>query len=89
MSSIGACGERFRFTRPDDAIGGCVDSGRHLVERPAGVDHGESGRIGDGKRESDACWALAELTTADRYYVVRAIQLPNEPEIIRVRAESR
>ena len=32
---------------------------------------------------------LAELMTADQHYIVRAIQLPNEPEIIRVRAESR
>jgi hypothetical protein len=32
---------------------------------------------------------LAELLTADQHYIVRAIQLPHEPEIIRVRAESR
>ena len=59
----------------------------HAEADSAGLDVDELHPIGDGKRESDACWALAELMTADQHYVVRAIQLPNEPEIIRVRAE--
>jgi hypothetical protein len=61
----------------------------HAEADSAGLDVDELHPIGDGRRESDACWALAELLTADQQYIVRAIQLPNEPEIIRVRAESR
>ncbi|MEY2415293.1 MAG: hypothetical protein QOH53_627 [Ilumatobacteraceae bacterium] len=61
----------------------------HAEADSAGLDVDELHPIGDGKRESEVCWALAELMTADQHYIVRAIQLPNEPEIIRVRAESR
>ena len=60
----------------------------HAEADSAGLDVDGLHPIGDGRRESDCCWALAELTAADQRYVVRALQLPNEPEIIRVRAEA-
>jgi hypothetical protein len=43
--------------------------------------------IGEGRRDSSDSWALAELTAGGQHYVVRAVQLPNEPQVIRVRAD--
>jgi len=59
----------------------------HAEADSAGLDVDELHPIGDGHRESADCWALAELMTADQRFVVRAVQLPHEPEVIRVRAE--
>jgi hypothetical protein len=53
----------------------------------AGLDVGGLHSIGDGLRDSSDSWALAELTAGDEHYVVRAIRLPNEPDLIRVRAD--
>jgi hypothetical protein len=58
----------------------------HAEADSAGLDVDELHPIGEGTRESDACWALAELIAADQRYIVKAMQLPNEPELIRVRA---
>ena len=43
--------------------------------------------LGDGLRDSSDSWALAELTAGGEQYVVRAFKLPNEPDIVRVRAD--
>src|SRR3954466_11675204 len=70
----------------------------HAEADSAGLDVDELHPIGDGHREYDERWALAEVRTgadcprtapktADQRFVVRAVQLPHEPEVIRVRAE--
>lgn len=41
----------------------------------------------DGLRDSNQSWALAELMAGGEHYVVRAIQHPNEPDVVRVRAD--
>jgi hypothetical protein len=43
--------------------------------------------VGDGLRDSNDSWALAELVAGGERYVVRAFRLPNEPDIVRVRAD--
>jgi hypothetical protein len=58
----------------------------HAEADSAGLDVDKLCPLGDGERETDACWALAELVAADQRYIVKAMQLSNEPEMIRVRA---
>lgn len=53
----------------------------------AGLDVDSLHSLGDGLRDSSDSWALAELSAGGEHYVVRAFQLPNEPEIVRVRAD--
>ena len=53
----------------------------------AGLDVDGLHAIGDGLRDSNDSWALAELTAGEEHYVVRAIRLPNEPEVVCVRAD--
>jgi hypothetical protein len=48
---------------------------------PLGTPHG------DGLRDSSDSWALAELMAGGEQYVVRAFRLPNEPGMVRVRAD--
>jgi len=43
--------------------------------------------LGDGLRDSSESWALAELVAGGEQYVVRAVQLPNEPDLVRIRAD--
>jgi hypothetical protein len=43
--------------------------------------------LGDGLRDSSDSWVLAELTTGGEQFVVRAVQLPNEPDVVRIRAD--
>jgi hypothetical protein len=43
--------------------------------------------LGDGLRDSSDSWVLAELTTGGEQSVVRAVQLPNEPDVVRIRAD--
>jgi hypothetical protein len=42
---------------------------------------------GIGLRDSNDSWALAELVAGGEQYVVRAFHLPNEPDVVRVRAD--
>jgi hypothetical protein len=43
--------------------------------------------IGEGLRDSSDSWALAELTSGGEHYVVRAVRMPHEPEMVHVRAD--
>lgn len=45
--------------------------------------------IGDGLPDTKHSWALAEVRAGDDCYVVRAVQQPHEPGVVRVRAERR
>jgi hypothetical protein len=53
----------------------------------AGLEVGRLRPIGDGRRDSDDSWALAELTFGDQLYVVHAISQPADPNTICVRAD--
>lgn len=55
----------------------------------AGLDVDELHPLGDGLPEADDAWTLAELLAGGEQYVVRAFQLPHEPEVVRVRADRR
>jgi len=59
----------------------------HAEADSAGLDIDSLHAIGHGLRDSSDSWALAELMAGGEQYVVRAIQLPNEPEVVRVRAD--
>lgn len=59
----------------------------HAEADEAGLDVDALHPLGDGLRDSSDSWALAELVAGGEQYVVRAFQLPNEPEIVRVRAD--
>jgi len=59
----------------------------HAEADTAGLDVDALHPLGDGLRDSSDSWALAELVTGGEQYVVRAFQLPNEPGIVRVRAD--
>jgi hypothetical protein len=53
----------------------------------AGLDLDGVRPFGDGECDSPGCWCLAELDAGGDHYVLRAVQLPHEPEMVRVRAE--
>ena len=53
----------------------------------AGLDVDAVHPLGDGLRDSSDSWVLAELTTGGEQFVVRAVQLPNEPDVVRIRAD--
>lgn len=59
----------------------------HAEADAAGLDVDSLHPLGDGLRDSSDSWALAELSAGGEHYVVRAFQLPHEPEIVRVRAD--
>lgn len=63
----------------------------HAEADSAGLDvdalHPLGGPDGDGLRDSSESWALAELMAGGEQYVVRAFQLPNEPDLVRIRAD--
>lgn len=59
----------------------------HAEADTAGLDVDALHPLGDGLRDSSDSWALAELVAGGEQYVVRAFQLPNEPDIVRVRAD--
>ena len=42
---------------------------------------------GDGECNPPGCWCLADVHAGDDRYVLRAVQLPDEPDMVRVRAE--
>lgn len=59
-----------------DSAGLDVDA-LHPLGSPSGV----------GLRDSNDSWALAELMAGGEQYVVRAFRVPNEPGMVRVRAD--
>ncbi|CAB4576334.1 MAG: hypothetical protein F2534_14140 [Actinobacteria bacterium] len=59
----------------------------HAEADTAGLDVDALHPLGDGLRDSSDSWALAELTAGGEQYVVRAFCLPNEPGVVRVRAD--
>lgn len=59
----------------------------HAEAEQAGLDVDSLHALGDGLRDSNDSWALAELVAGGEQYVVRAFHLPNEPDIVRVRAD--
>ena len=59
----------------------------HAEADTAGLDVDSLHPLGDGLRDSNDSWALAELVAGGEQYVVRAFRLPNEPDIVRVRAD--
>lgn len=60
----------------------------HAEADSAGLDIDAMHPIGDGLRDSSDSWALAEVVACGRQYIVRALQLPNEPGVVRVRADA-
>lgn len=54
----------------------------------AGLDIDEMRPVGDGECDSPGGWCLAHLHAGDERYVLRAVQMPTEADIVRVRAES-
>lgn len=59
----------------------------HAEADSAGLDVDALHPLGDGQRDSAASWVLAELMAGGTQYVVRAFQLPHEPEVVRIRAD--
>jgi len=59
----------------------------HAEADSAGLDVDALHPLGDGLRDSSDSWALAELMSGGEQYVVRAFQLPNEPDVVRIRAD--
>lgn len=53
----------------------------------AGLDLDALHHMGHGVRDSSDSWALAEMTSGGEHYVVRAMRLPHDPEVVRVRAD--
>jgi len=42
---------------------------------------------GDGECDPPGCWCLADVHAGGDRYVLRAVQMPAEPDMVRVRAE--
>jgi hypothetical protein len=59
----------------------------HAEADTAGLDVDSLHPLGDGRRDSAASWALAELVAGGQHYEVRAFHHPDEPDIVRVRAD--
>jgi hypothetical protein len=53
----------------------------------AGLDVDALHPMGDGERDGNGCWALARLIAGGQEYVVTASQIPQEPGMVRVRAD--
>lgn len=61
----------------------------HAEADTAGLDVDSLHSIGDGECDAPGGWCLAELIAGGDRYLLRAVQLPDEPEMVRVRAEAR
>ncbi|MEI7546870.1 MAG: hypothetical protein WCK21_02260 [Actinomycetota bacterium] len=53
----------------------------------AGLDIDALHLHGDGECDSPGGWCLAELIAGGERYLLRAVQLDHEPEMVRIRAE--
>jgi len=60
----------------------------HAEAETAGLDVDSLHSIGDGECDGPGGWCLAELSAGGDRYLLRAVQLPHEPEMVRVRAEA-
>lgn len=60
----------------------------HAEADSAGLDIDCTRTIGDGECDAPGGWCLAELMAGGERYLLRAVQLPHEPEMVRVRAEA-
>jgi hypothetical protein len=54
----------------------------------AGLDIDSLHPMGDGECDAPGGWSLADLRAGGERYVLRAVQLPHELDIVRVRAET-
>ncbi len=61
----------------------------HAEAETAGLDVDSLHSIGDGECDAPGGWCLADLVAGGDRYLLRAVQLPHEPEMVRVRAEAR
>jgi hypothetical protein len=59
----------------------------HAEADSAGLDIDALHPIGDGECDSPGAWCLADLRAGGFQYLLRAVQCPKEPEMVRVRAE--
>lgn len=59
----------------------------HAEADSAGLDIDCLRPLGDGECDAPGDWCLAELVAGGERYVLRAAQCPDEPEMVRVRAE--
>jgi hypothetical protein len=59
----------------------------HAEADTAGLDIDSLRPLGDGECDSPGCWCLAELHAGDERYLLRAVQLDHEADMVRVRAE--
>ena len=59
----------------------------HAEADTAGLDIHPLHPLGDRECDSPRGWCLARLIAGGEEYVLRAVQLPHEPEMVRVRAE--
>jgi hypothetical protein len=59
----------------------------HAEADTAGLDIDSMRPIGDGECDAPGGWCLAELRAGGERYLLRAVQLPHEPEMVRIRAE--
>jgi hypothetical protein len=59
----------------------------HAEADTAGLDVDSLHPLGDGLPDSEHSWALAELIAGGEQYIVRAYRTPDEPDIVRVRAD--
>lgn len=59
----------------------------HAEADTAGLDIDALHPIGDGECDAPGGWCLARLIAGGEEYVLRAVQLPHEAEMVRVRAE--
>lgn len=59
----------------------------HAEADQAGISVESLYPIGEGLCDSTGSWALAELTSGGQHFVIRAVRMPTEPEMIRIRAD--
>jgi hypothetical protein len=59
----------------------------HAEADTAGLDVGGLHPLGDGLRDSNDSWALAEMVAGGEHYIVRAFHMPGDPDTVRVRAD--
>ncbi|CAN5667518.1 hypothetical protein BH10ACT2_BH10ACT2_18310 [soil metagenome] len=59
----------------------------HAEADSAGLDIDALHPIGDGECDSPGAWCLADLRAGGFQYLLRAVQLPGELDMVRVRAE--
>jgi hypothetical protein len=59
----------------------------HAEADTAGIDVDGLHPLGDGLRDSNDSWALAEMVAGGDHYIIRAYQLPGDRDTVHVRAD--